>query len=378
MTTMAASSSPSAAGAPKRERLFNFSAGPGCLPDEVLKQIQQDVWNIGGSGIGILEHSHRGKVVDKIWEEAEALVRDIGNIGPNYKVLWLTGGATTQNFMVPMNLLPKGGTADYIVTGYWGQKSYEECKKFGTAHLAATSEDRNHSYIPAQTATKYSPAPAYVHYTSNNTIYGTEWHRVPEVPAGVPLVCDMSSDMFAGPMDLSKFGLIYAGAQKNLGPAGTTLVIVRDDLLERCPKEVATMLQYRVHAKDGSRHNTPPVFSVYAVGLVLKWIKKNGGVSAMAKRNQDKARPIYDVLDGSKFYKGHADKDARSLMNLTFKLPTPELDDKFIKEAGALGMDGIKGHRATGGIRASMYNAFPPEGGVAFAQFMKDFERKNG
>ncbi len=378
MTTMAASSASSSAPAPKRERLFNFSAGPGCLPDEVLKQIQQDVWNIGGSGIGIMEHSHRGKVVDKIWEETEALMRELGSIPANYKVLWLTGGATSQNFMIPMNLLPKGSTADYIVTGYWAQKSYEECVKLGTAHLAATSEDRNHCYIPSQAQTKYSAAPAYVHYCTNNTIFGTEWRRIPEVPAGVPLVCDMSSDMYAGPVDISKFGLIYAGAQKNLGPAGATLVIVRDDLLERCPKEVPTMLQYRTHAKDGSRHNTPPVFAVYAVGLVLKWIKKNGGVAAMATRNQAKAKPIYDVLDSSKFFKGHAEKDSRSLMNLTFKLPTPELDDKFIKEAGTLGMDGLKGHRATGGIRASMYNAFPPEGGVALANFMKEFERKNG
>jgi phosphoserine aminotransferase len=377
MTTMAASPA-SASSATKPERLFNFSAGPGCLPDEVLRQVQQDVWNIGGSGIGILEHSHRGKVVDKIWEEAEALCREIGNIPANYKVLWLTGGATSQNYMVPMNLLPKGGTADYIVTGYWAQKSFEECSKFGTAHLAASSQDRNHCYIPAQAQTKFSSAPAFVHYTSNNTIYGTEWKRIPEVPAGVPLVCDMSSDMYAGPIDISKFGLIYAGAQKNLGPAGATLVIIRDDLLERCPKEVPTMLQYRVHAKDGSRHNTPPVFAVYCVGLVLKWIKKNGGVAAMAKRNEAKAKPIYDVLDSSKFFTGHADKDARSLMNLTFKLPTPELDDKFIKEAGAQGFDGLKGHRATGGIRASMYNAFPPEGGVALAQFMREFERKNG
>jgi phosphoserine aminotransferase len=359
-------------------RIYNFSAGPGILAEEVLRQAQKDIWNIDNSGIGILEHSHRGKVVDRIWAETEADFRAVGNVPKNYKVLFLTGGATSQNFMVPMNLAPKGGTADYLVTGYWAAKSAEEFTKFGNLHIAATSEDKNHSYIPKQAALKFSKSPAYVHYCSNNTIYGTEFWYDPAAPAGIPLVCDASSDIYSKPIDYSKFGLVYAGAQKNLGAAGTTIVVIREDLLERCPTEVPTMLQYRVHAKDGSRHNTPPVSAVYIVGLVMKWIKANGGLTAMATRNQAKAKHIYDVLDSSQFFKGHAEKDSRSLMNLTFRTTSAELDEKFIKEAGAAGFDGIKGHRATGGMRASTYNAFPPEGARAFAQFMRDFEKKNG
>lgn len=366
------------------KRVFNFSAGPGVLPEEVLRQIQSDVWDIAGSGIGVLEHSHRGKVVDKIWEEAEQDCRDVGGIPANYKVLFLTGGATSQNHMIPLNLFPKGGswkTADYIVSGYWAQKSYDEGKKLlpglgGEAHLAATSEDRNHSYIPSQF--NFSSNPAYVHWTSNNTIFGTEWPAEPPIPADVPSVCDASSDIYSRPIDVTKYGLIYAGAQKNLGPAGCTVVIIREDLLERCPKDVPTMLQYRVHAKDGSRYNTPPVFAVYATGLVFKWIKSQGGLAAIHKRNQEKAQIIYDVLDASKFYKGHADKAARSLMNITFRTPNEQLDELFVKEAKAAGLDGLKGHRSTGGMRASVYNAFPRAGCEALAQFMRDFESKHG
>ncbi|MDX2017006.1 MAG: 3-phosphoserine/phosphohydroxythreonine transaminase [Planctomycetota bacterium] len=359
------------------ERIFNFSAGPGCLAEEVLQQIRQDVWNIAGSGIGILEHSHRGKVFDKVLEEAEADMREVASIPKNYKVLFLTGGATTQNFMVPANMLPEGGTADYLVTGYWAEKSAEEAKFYGNVHEAASSKGANHSYIPSDSELKYSARPAYVHYTSNNTIYGTEFHRIPACPEGVPLVCDMSSDFVSRPCDISKFGLIYAGAQKNVGPAGTTVVIIRDDLLE--PKRpLPTMLKYAVHAKDGSRHNTPPAFSIYAVGVVLKWMKKMGGVKHFETYNKEKAGLIYGVLDQSKFYKGHARADSRSLMNITFRTPSAELDDLFCKEAGKHGMDGLKGHRATGGMRASTYNAFPREGCVALAQFMRDFEKKHG
>jgi phosphoserine aminotransferase len=364
-------------------RVYNLSAGPGALPEEVLRQVQHDVWNIDGTGIGILEHSHRGKTVDRIWAETEADFREVGNVPRNYKVLFLTGGATSQNFMVPMNLAPRGPggeppTADYIVTGYWAQKSAEEFHKFGRLHVAASSEDRNHCYIPAQSSLRFSASPAYVHYTSNNTIYGTEFWYEPTPPPGVPLVCDASSDIYSKPIDFSKFGLVYAGAQKNLGAAGTTIVVVREDLLERCPKDAPTMLQYRVHAKDGSRHNTPPVFAVYIVGLVMKWIKANGGLAAMAARNQAKARHIYDAIDSSPFFRGHADRDARSLMNITFRCPTEALDEKFVKEAAAEGFDGLKGHRSTGGMRASTYNAFPPEGAVALAQFMRDFAKRYG
>ncbi|MBX3357376.1 MAG: 3-phosphoserine/phosphohydroxythreonine transaminase [Phycisphaeraceae bacterium] len=364
-------------------RTYNLSAGPGCLAEEVLRQVQQEVWDIDHTGIGILEHSHRGKVVDRIWNEVEQDFREIGGVPKNYRVLFLTGGATSQNYMIPMNLAPRGAggaapTADYFVTGYWAEKSAEEFKKFGNLHVAATSADKNHSYVPSPAQTKYSASPAYVHYCSNNTIYGTEFWKDPTPPAGVPLVCDASSDIYSKPIDFTKFGLVYAGAQKNLGAAGTTIVVIREDLLERCPKEVPTMLQYRVHAKDGSRHNTPPVSAVYIVGLVMKWIKAQGGLEVMAKHNQAKAKQIYDVLDSSSFYTGHAEKASRSLMNITFRCPSEALDEKFVKAAGAAGFDGCKGHRATGGMRASTYNAFPAAGAKAFAEFMREFERTNG
>jgi phosphoserine aminotransferase len=389
MTTVAKPLSPAAAAAseffPFTRGTFNFSAGPGCLPEEVLRQAQQDMWNIGGTGIGILEHSHRGKIFDKILAEAMDDCRKVGNIPANYKILFLTGGATTQNHMVPMNLLPQGATADYLVSGYWAEKSAEQVKLFGVCHEAYAGKADNYAHIPADNEIKYSQSPSYVHYTSNNTIYGTQWHRIPTPPPGVPLVCDMSSDMYCGPLDISKFGLIYAGAQKNVGAAGTTLVIIREDLLERKPRELPPMLSYKVQAKDESRHNTPPVFNIYLTGLVFKWILKQGGVAAMQKYNQEKAKLIYDVLDSSGFYKGHASNTApsapwgsRSLMNITFRTPTAELDDKFVKEAGAAGLDGMKGHRATGGMRASTYNAFPRKGCEALAQFMREFERKNG
>lgn len=364
-------------------RIFNFSAGPGCLPEEVLKQIQEDVLNIGGSGIGILEHSHRGKVFDRVLAEAFEDFRRISNLPKNYHVLFLTGGATTQNFMVPANLKAQDQTADYITTGYWAEKSLEQAKFYGMVHEAATSKDKNHSYIPGAEQMRFSPSPAYVHFCSNNTIYGTEWHRLPEVPAGAALVCDMSSDIYSRPVDFTKYGLVYAGAQKNLGAAGTTLVVIRDDLLERKPRELPVMLQYRTHAKEESRYNTPPVFAIYICGLVFKWILRQGDGSrspleVLAEYNARKAGHIYGVLDSSKFYTGHARADSRSLMNLTFKCPTPELDERFVKEAQAQGLDGLKGHRSTGGMRASMYNAFPEAGAKALADFMREFERKNG
>lgn len=368
------------------ERVYNFSAGPGVLPEDVLRQVQQDVWNIGGTGIGILEHSHRGKTVEKVFAECEADCRAVGGIPDNYRIMFLTGGASAQNHMLPMNFLPAGKTADYIITGGWAQKSYDAAAKlagfpggaFGKANIAATSKDRNHSYIPADGQIKYSERPAYVHYCSNNTLYGTEWHRVPEVPEGVPLVCDMSSDFYSRPVDFGKFALIYAGAQKNVGPAGATLVIARDDLIERGSKEIPDLLQYRTFATDLSRPNTPPVFAVYVMGQVFKWLLNNGGLPAVQKRNEEKASLIYDVLDSTGFYKPHAEKESRSLMNITFRLPSEELEERFVKEAKAAGFDGLKGHRSVGGIRASIYNAFPKAGCEAFAQFMREFEKKNG
>ncbi len=376
-------------------RIFNFSAGPGCLPESVLEQIQTDVINIGGTGIGILEHSHRGKTFDKVLAEAFADFRKISNLPSEYHVLFLTGGATTQNFMVPANLKPQDQEADYITTGYWAEKCLEHAKIYGKLHEAATSKDKNHSYIPTDDQIKYSLNPAYIHFCSNNTIYGTEWHEIdakgnntwkqrhPRGMYGVPLVCDMSSDIYSRPVDFTKYGLVYAGAQKNLGAAGTTVVVIKDELAKRKARDLPWMLQYETFAKDESRPNTPPVFAIYVCGLVFKWILAQGQggrhcLEVIHERNIRKAGHIYAVLDSSAFFKGHAEKNARSLMNLTFKCPTPELDDKFCKESAAAGLDGMKGHRSTGGMRASMYNAMPEDGCKALAQFMREFERKNG
>lgn len=365
-------------------RNFNFSAGPGVLPDEVIRQAQNDLWDIDGTGIGIAEHSHRGKLFDKVLAEAEEACRKVANIPANYKVLFLTGGATSQNFMVPANLLPDEGVAAFLTTGYWAEKTFEESKFYSSkCYEAWDGRATKHTYCPTDAEIKFSAKPSYVHMCSNNTIYGTQWRnadgteRLPKVPDGVPLVCDMSSDIYSRPMDISKYGMIYAGAQKNIGIAGTTLAIIRDDLLKPARK-LPTMLKYETHAKDQSRHNTPPAFAIYMSGLVFKWILKQGGLAALHQKNIEKAKLIYDVLDSSKFYKGHARVDSRSPMNITFKTPSEALDDAFIKEATKNGMDQLKGHRSTGGVRASTYNAFPREGCVALAQLMKDFEQKNG
>jgi phosphoserine aminotransferase len=382
--TMTSAVKPAASG-----RIFNFSAGPGVLPEEVIRQAQEDLWNIPldgvGTGIGIMEHSHRGKLFDKVLAEAEEACRKVGNIPANYKVLFLTGGATSQNFMVPANLLPDDGVAAFLTTGYWAEKTWEEVKFYsGKCYEAWDGRAHKHAYCPGDGEIAYQDRPVYVHMCSNNTIYGTQWRhadggtRYPKMPEGCnSLVCDASSDIYSRPIDVSRFGLIYAGAQKNVGIAGTTLVIVREDLLKPARK-LPTMLKYETHAKDQSRHNTPPALAIYLSGLVFKWILRQGGLAEMHKRNMEKAGLIYDVLDGSGFYKGHARADSRSLMNLTFKTPSEQLDEQFIKEAFKQGMDQLKGHRSTGGVRASIYNAFPREGCVALAQFMKDFEKKNG
>ncbi len=386
-TTMAARQSPRAGGA--AARVFNFSAGPGCMPEEVLRQIQDEVWNCRNSGVGILEHSHRARTFDAILAEAEQDCRDVGSIPSNYRVLFMTGGSTSQNFMIPMNLLPAdgSGTADYFCTGHWAENSIEHARIFGKIHECASSKAANHSFIPSAAETTYSPRPAYVHYTSNNTIFGTQFSYVPTPPAGggggggVPLVCDMCSDIFSRPFDVTKYGLIYASAQKNLGPAGVTLVIIRDDLVERGRRDIPWLLQYRTFATTESRPNTPPVFPIYAMGLMFKWIKKQGGVKHFEKYNAEKAKIVYDVLDrggATGFYKPHARKDSRSLMNVTFRCPTPALDDRFCVEAEQAGLDCLRGHRSTGGMRASMYNAMPRAGCEALAQFMVEFERKNG
>jgi phosphoserine aminotransferase len=359
------------------DRIYNFSAGPATLPEPVLKQAQQDIWNIAGSGIGVLEHSHRGKVFDQVADEAEQACRELAGIPDGHRVLFLQGGASLQFAMIPMNFLPKGGTADYLVTGVWSQKAVKEAKVFGKVHEAASSGDQNFNYIPAQTAIRYSERPAYLHITTNNTIFGTQWPMEPQVPEHVPLIADTSSDMFSRPIDVSKYGLIYAGAQKNLGPSGVVLVIIRDDLVEAGPKDIPTMLQYRTHVAEKSMYNTPNTFGIYLMGQVFKWIREIGGLRAMADQNAEKAKILYDFLDQSDFFRGTARPDSRSVMNVCFRAPTEDLEAKFVTEATKRGLDGLKGHRSVGGMRASIYNAFPRTGVQALVNYMKDFERAN-
>jgi phosphoserine aminotransferase len=358
-------------------RIFNFSAGPAVMPPEVLKEAQRDLLELPGVGMSILEISHRSKPFDAIIQTAEADIRRLAGISDDYHVLFLQGGASLQFSMVPMNLLAAGQTADYIVTGVWSKKAVKEAKRVGAVNVAASTEADNFTSIPAQADLELTPGAAYVHVTSNNTIYGSQWQSMPEV-GGVPLVNDASSDIFSAPIEVSKFALIYAGAQKNLGPSGVTLVLVRKDIAERSPDSLHTMLSYKVHAENKSLYNTPPVFGIYTMGLVLKWLLANGGLPAMQQRNQRKAAKLYAEIDRTGFYRGHARADCRSLMNVTFRLPSEELEGRFAKEATAAGLDGLKGHRSVGGIRASIYNAFPEEGVDALIAFMREFETRNG
>jgi phosphoserine aminotransferase len=360
------------------KRIFNFSAGPAVLPEPVLRKAQEAIWDAAGSGIGIMEHSHRGKVFDRVRDEAEQACRDLAGIPDHYRVLFLQGGASLQFSMVPMNLLPADRTADYLVTGVWAQKAVKEAKVLGAkAHIAATGESTNFDRIPKPAEIRYSDRPAYVHLTTNNTIYGTQWKAEPAVPGGVPLVADTSSDMYSRPIDVSRYGLIYAGAQKNLGPSGVVLVIVRDDLVEAGPKTLPTMLQYRTHAAEKSLYNTPPTFGIYVMGEVFKWIQAQGGLAAMAEQNEAKAGLLYDFIDRSDFFRGTAQADSRSSMNVCFRAPTEELESKFVAEATRRGLDGLKGHRSVGGMRASIYNACPRAAVEALVAFMKEFERAN-
>jgi phosphoserine aminotransferase len=358
-------------------RIFNFSAGPAILPLEVLEQVQRDLLSLPGVGMSILEISHRSKPFEEILSGCEADLRALAKIPDGYHVLFLQGGASLQFSMVPMNLLPTGGSADYIVTGAWGQKAVKEAKRVGGVKIAATTESGNFTRVPRQSELTLDPGAAYLHYTTNNTIFGTEFHYVPDAGT-VPLVADTSSDMFSRPIDVAKFALIYAGAQKNLAPAGLTLAIVRDDMLQRTPSTLPTMLQYGVHAQNKSMYNTPPVFPIYVMRLVLAWLLKRGGLEAIEKKNIRKAEKLYAAIDRTEFYRGHAEKDSRSRMNVTFRLPSEELEKAFAKEAAAAGLDGLKGHRSVGGMRASIYNAFPGEGVDALVQFMQEFERRNG
>jgi len=362
---------------PTMTRIFNFSAGPAVLPVDVLEEAQRDLMALPGVGMSVLEISHRSKPFDDIIEGCEADLRALAGIPANYHVLFLQGGASLQFSMVPMNLLPPGGSADYIVTGSWSQKAVKEAKRVGGVKIAGSTESSNFTRVPKQSELTLDPDAAYVHLTTNNTIFGTEWHDIPDV-GRVPLVADTSSNMYSRPIDVAKYGLIYAGAQKNLAPAGLTLVIIRNDLVARTPPSLATMLQYTVQVENKSLYNTPPVFAIYVMRLVLKWLLNQGGLFAIERQNIRKADKLYAEIDRTGFYRGHAEKDSRSRMNVTFRLPNEELDKKFIKEATAAGLDGLKGHRSVGGLRASIYNAFPEAGVDALVAFMKEFERVNG
>ena len=359
------------------QRIFNFSAGPAVLPRPVLEEAQRDLLALPGVGMSVLEISHRSKPFDGIIAQAEADIRELGAIPSDYKVLFLQGGASLQFSMVPMNLVSPGGTADYIVTGVWSQKAVKEAKRHGTVHIAGSTETGNFARVPRQDELAFSSDPAYVHVTSNNTIYGTQWREMPDV-GRAPLVCDASSDIFSRPIDASRYGLIYAGAQKNLGPSGVTLVIVRDDLVKRSAVSLPTMLSYAVQAENGSLYNTPPVFGIYILGLVARWLKGLGGLAAIEAVNERKAAKLYTEIDRTGFYRGHAEPSSRSRMNVTFRLPSEALENDFAKASTAAGLDGLKGHRSVGGLRASIYNAFPEDGIDALVDFMREFERTKG
>jgi phosphoserine aminotransferase len=358
-------------------RIHNFNAGPAALPLPVLEEIREEFLNFKGSGMSVTEVSHRSKWFDDVIEDAVVRVKRLLGLGDDFHVLFLQGGASMQFCMVPMNLLPKDVSADYVDTGTWSTKAIKEAKIQGrTVNVVASSEDKGFSYIPKDIV--FSAGAAYVHITSNNTIKGTQWASFPDTK-GVPLICDMSSDIMSRPFDPSPFGLIYAGAQKNLGPAGATLVIIRKDMLERVPNDLPTMLKYTTFAEKNSMFNTPPCFAIYAIQLVLKWLEETiGGLEKMEALNRQKADLLYKAIDGMDFYAGTAEKDSRSLMNVTFRLPSEDLEKQFVQDAVAAGLGGLKGHRSVGGCRASIYNSMPMEGIQALVAFMEAFARKNG
>ncbi len=359
------------------DRIFNFSAGPAALPQAVLEQARDELVNWRGSGMSVMEMSHRGKEYMSIQAEAEADLRELMGIPANYKVLFLQGGASSQFAMVPMNLLRGKTSADYLNTGEWSKKAIKEAKKFANVNVVASSEDKNFTYAPAQSAWKLDPNAAYVHYTPNETIGGVEIFWTPDT-GSVPLVADMSSNILSRPVDVSKFGLIYAGAQKNIGPAGLTLVIVRDDLIGETLKGTPTMFDYKIAADNDSMYNTPPTYAIYIAGLVFKWLRAKGGLAAMEKENIAKAALLYDFLDASAFFISPVAAENRSRMNVPFTLKDAALDEEFLKAAKARGMIQLKGHRSVGGMRASIYNAMPIEGVKTLVELMREFERQHG
>jgi phosphoserine aminotransferase len=360
------------------KRVFNFYPGPATLPWEVVQEASQGVLDFRGLGLSIMEISHRSKEFDQVIKEAEALIKELLDVPDNYHVLFLQGGSSLQFAMVPMNFLPADGTADYVNTGAWSKKAIKEGKFFGNVNVVASSEDKNFGYIPDLSQAAFTPGAAYVHITSNNTIFGTQYDEFPET-GDVPLIADMCSDFMWRKFDINRFALVYASAQKNMGPAGVTLAIIREDMLARIKDGVPTMLNYKTHVDKESLFNTPPCVAVYVVDLVLRWIKKQGGLNVIERNNRKKAGMLYGTIDElNGFYRGTADTASRSHMNITFRLPSEELEKQFIAEATARDLVGLKGHRSVGGCRASLYNGFPMEGVERLVDFMREFARKNG
>lgn len=375
MTTATTSTFAESSTLPKR--IYNFSAGPAYIPEEVIRQAQQDIWSIFGSGIGVMEHSHRGKEFTRVLGEAEADCRTIGNISDDYAVLFLQGGATTQFATIPMNFLGPDQTADYPDTGVWTSKAIKEAKLFGNVNIAFEGSACQYDHTPAADELSLTDNAAYLHYCSNNTIFGSRYNTPPKTDA--PLICDMSSDIFSRAVVIEAHALIYAGAQKNLGPSGTALVIIRRDFMETGKDGLPIMFDYRKHDASGSCLNTPPAFGIYMMGQVFKWILTQGGIGALEKRNEEKAKLLYDVIDNSGgFYRCIAQTACRSMMNVSFRTTSEELDKKFVEEALTRDMSGLKGHRSAGGLRASIYNAFPRKGCEILAEFMTEFAAKNG
>ncbi|MCH7964747.1 MAG: 3-phosphoserine/phosphohydroxythreonine transaminase [Bacteroidetes bacterium] len=359
------------------KRIYNFNAGPAILPEEVLQEAQENLMALPGVGMSILEISHRSKPFDDVINQAKADIKKLLDISDDYSIMFLQFGASLQFSMVPMNIMPPKNKADYIVTGSWSKKAVKEAKRVGAVNIAATTEETTFNRIQKQDELKLSGDVSYVHFTSNNTIYGTQYKSEPEV-GDVTLVCDASSDIFHKKIDVNKYGIIYAGAQKNMGPSGVTMVIYRNDLLERSSDDLPTMLNYKTQVENDSMFNTPNTFGIYIIGLVTKWLLNMGGLDKMYETNKHKAGILYDCIDNSNgFYKGHAEEDSRSLMNVTFNLPTEGLEKKLIAETLYAGFSGLKGHRSVGGLRASIYNAFPTKGVEDLVEFMNDFQAKN-
>ena len=358
-------------------RVYNFSAGPSMLPEKVLKTAAEEMLDYKGSGQSVMEMSHRSKTYQQIFDETEALLREIMNIPDNYKVLFLQGGASTQFAMIPLNLMNKNNKADFVITGQWAKKAYKEAARYGTANVVASSEDETFSYIPKLDKATFTPDADFFHICVNNTIYGTKWNTFPET-GDVPLIGDISSCILSEPIDVTKFGMLYAGAQKNMAPAGVTIVIIREDLIGNAMDITPTMLNYSTHSENGSMFNTPPCYCIYVAKLVLEWIKNDiGGLEKMKELNEKKAKLLYDFLDSSEMFRGTVVAEDRSLMNVPFVTGNDELDAKFVKEATAAGFVNIKGHRSVGGMRASIYNAMPIEGVEKLVDFMKAFEAAN-